>query len=171
MKKKLILLLSLMIVTIMAFSGCGGGGSEGETGDSGDSGDSGTATVIKIGPYTAEYLGYTLEKDISDNDILAVRYNFTNDSDESTSFSWAFLHTYFQDGAELDYGVVFPNEDTSETLDNTGTDIQVGKTLEVIATYVLTDLEKPVDVEFKGVLESGSGAFTIDLVNEEPLSE
>lgn len=82
-------------------------------------------------------------KDYEDKDVLIIKYDFTNNSDEATSFTFACQDTVFQDGIECDSTVIGCDDiDSQEQLN----DIQPGKTYTVTVGYHISDTSKPVDV-------------------------
>lgn len=85
----------------------------------------------------------SLGKDYEDKDVLIIKYDFTNNSDEATSFTFACQDTVFQDGIECDSTVIGCDDiDSQEQLN----DIQPGKTYTVTIGYHISDTSKPVDV-------------------------
>ena len=85
----------------------------------------------------------SLGKDYEDKDVLIIKYDFTNNSDEATSFTFACQDTVFQDGIECDSTVIGCDDiDSQEQLN----DIQPGKTYTVTVGYHISDMSKPVDV-------------------------
>lgn len=85
----------------------------------------------------------SLGKDYEDKDVLIIKYDFTNNSDEATSFTFACQDTVFQDGIECDSTVIGCDDiDSQEQLN----DIQPGKTYTVTVGYHISDTSKPVDV-------------------------
>lgn len=85
----------------------------------------------------------SLGKDYDDADVLIVKYNFTNNSDKPTSFTFACQDKAFQGGIECDSTVIGCDDiDAQEQLN----DIQPGKTYTVTVGYHISDLSKPVDI-------------------------
>ena len=85
----------------------------------------------------------SLGKDYEDKDVLIIKYDFTNNSNEATSFTFACQDTVFQDGIECDSTVIGCDDiDSQEQLN----DIQPGKTYTVTIGYHISDTSKPVDV-------------------------
>lgn len=85
----------------------------------------------------------SLSKDYEDKDVLIVEYDFTNNSSEATSFTFACQDTVFQDGVECDSTVIGCDEvDTQDQLN----DIQPGKTYSLKVGYHITDKSMPADI-------------------------
>lgn len=154
-----------LLLVVMAFALCACGGGEATDGGESNAVDFGWFTCVYPEGFgeSAEYLGYEILKDSDGADAIVCTYNFTNNSEEAQSFDWAWLYTYFQDGVELDYSVVFLSEDSFDCYDDTATDIQPGNSLEVKTTYKLNSLESPVEVEFVDFYSDDTDGFTIEL--------
>ena len=85
----------------------------------------------------------SLSKNYDDTDVLVIEYDFTNNSDKATSFTFACQDTVFQDGVECDSIKVICNDvDAQQQLN----DIQPGKTYTLKVGYSVPDINKPVDV-------------------------
>lgn len=142
-------LLAIMAVLIMAFAftACGGGGDSGGSEESTEAA-SADSNVAVIGDYEAEITNMEIMQDYDGDNAIVITYNFTNNGEESESFSWAFTEKLFQDGVQLEYAAIFVSEDSYDTLDeDLSTEIQPGNTLEVKSTYKLNDMENPVNLE------------------------
>ena len=175
MKKLLAILLALMLV--FAFAACGGGGGDDtllEENKNDDAKDVPKETVetvenedgdyiIEIDGFTAEYLGYEIITDTDGDPALVCTYEFTNNSEASESFEWAFYYSYFQDGVELEYSVVRIGDSYDYYDDETWTEIQPGYSIEVCTTYKLNNTESPVTAEFEGFYSDEVESFTIYL--------
>lgn len=107
----------------------------------------------------------SLSKDFEEKDVLIIEYDYTNNSDKATSFSFACQDTVFQDGVECDSTVVGCDEvDTQEQLN----DVQPGKTYTLKVGYHITDTSKPVDVVITDLLGMNNLLEeSIDLSNAE----
>ena len=85
----------------------------------------------------------SLSKNYDDTDVLVIEYDFTNNSDKATSFTFACQDTVFQDGVEGDsIKVICDDVDAQQQLN----DIQPGKTYTLKVGYSVPDINKPVDV-------------------------
>lgn len=97
-------------------------------------GDSGESHV--------EIKGASFAKDMEGKKCLVVTYDWTNNSEETTSAGAALLSKAFQNGVELDMAYV----DWAEEDDNEFRDVRPGVTLTVKAAFALTD-ESEVEYE------------------------
>lgn len=94
--------------------------------------------------FAFEITGTSLSKDYDDSDVLVVTYNFTNNSDSATSFSFACQDTAFQNGVECDSTIIScPEIDAQQQLN----DIQPGTTYTLNVGYHLQDLTSPVTIQ------------------------
>ena len=102
-----------------------------------------TEAETEAAEYAFAIKSVSLSKDYDDSDVLVIEYDFTNNSDKATSFSFACQDTVYQDGVECDSTVVSCDDiDTQEQLN----DIQSGKTYTLKVGYHIKDTSKPVDV-------------------------
>ena len=150
MKKLLVGLVSMLLMLCIA--GCSGGGDTTDDTTATDTteesaspseGDFGTC-YVSIGDcsYTTDYDG---------NRVIIVNYEFTNNSDEATSFIVETMSTAYQDGVEIDssysmYDIDVVNNgeyDTESTMRN----VQPGATTTVQEAYVLTNDTSDILVE------------------------
>lgn len=84
-----------------------------------------------------------LSKNYDDTDVIVIEYDFTNNSDKATSFTFACQDKVFQDGVECDsIKVICDDIDAQQQLN----DIQPGKTYTLKVGYSVPDINKPVDV-------------------------
>ena len=98
MKKVLSVVLIVILVAVFALFAIGSSDS-GSTTD-GDQG-SGTADNTELGSYAVEIMSCRLAKDYEDKPVAIIKYKFTNNDDEPTSFAVAFEYTAYQDGVGL----------------------------------------------------------------------
>lgn len=94
------------------------------------------------GDYYVEIKGASFDKDLEGNKCLVVTYDWTNNSEDTTSAGAALMSTAFQNGIELDHAYM----DWSEAEDNEFRDIRPGVTLTVKTAFTVTD-ESEVEVE------------------------
>lgn len=78
-----------------------------------------------------KYLRHEMKTDAAGNDCIAVFYEFTNNSDETTSYAYTFSTKAFQNGIELDTSI-FLMEDIE---DNRYKDIRPGISVEVYSLF------------------------------------
>lgn len=100
----------------------------------------------KLGDFTVEVESFRMVKNYDDKPVIIVKYAFTNNSDEATSFGVQIEDKAYQNGVELaeDYFINVTDNDFDNTLDFS--DIQPGITLEIEVPYELRDTESNVDI-------------------------
>ena len=166
---KKILALFTALCMVFAFSACDMGGkpqtpdNDKKTEEKSDKKQE-NAGEIKIDDCVAVYKGYEIKKDSDEEDALIVKYDFTNNSETEESFDWGINPTYYQDGVELEYAVVWLDDDSYDSYDDAAsTNVRKGATIEVANTYKLRNLESPVEVVCESVLGSDKVEFQIDI--------
>ena len=115
--------------------------------------DQGSAVVAteeadnsSIGDYKVEILDSRMAKDYAGNDVIIIKYSFTNNSDTPTAFYTAFEDNAYQNDIGLNDAILV--EDSAEySADNQTKDIKTGATLEVEVAYELNDTPSDVVVE------------------------
>jgi ABC-type transport system substrate-binding protein len=116
-----------------------------ETTDSSDTTDSASQSDPSkgdLGDYYVEIGDARIVQDYSGNNAIAVTFNFTNNSDDATSFDASIYPTLYQDGVQLDIAFV---SDLDSKADNK---IKPGTSITVEQAYELTsDSDVEVDVE------------------------
>ena len=93
-----------------------------------------------------ELIGFINKKDYYRRWMYIVKYIFTNNSKESTSFSYSVSDTAYQNGIELDEAY-FVSGSANYSSENQSVKIQPGITLEVEVAYELTDENSDVFIE------------------------
>ena len=137
----------LMVVALLVVFGVFAiGSSESETEDQGKGTASQTENESNLGDYKVEIMECRLSKDFEGKPVVIVKYNFTNNSEDSTAFYTAFDDSVYQDGVGLNESYVL---DDSAQYDegNQTKDIKSGASIEVEAAYELNDTETDIDVE------------------------
>jgi hypothetical protein len=94
--------------------------------------------------YYIEVLSARKSKDYSGKDVVIINYRYTNNSDETQSFMFAFNTQAFQNNVELENAIVI--NDKSYNSENALKDIKPGGNIEVQQAYILQD-NSPVTVE------------------------
>ena len=107
-------------------------------------GDGNAYIRVDIGDYTVEILSARKSTDYEGKDAIVIRYSFTNNSDDATSFMFATQSKAFQDGVELEMAVLM-DDDTYNSQDLTK-EIKTGASIEVEKAFVL-DSDSPVEAE------------------------
>lgn len=104
----------------------------------------GEGTGIIDDKYYIEVLSARKSKDYSGKDVVIISYRYTNNSNETQSFMFAFNTQVFQNNVELESAIV--TNDKSYNSENSLKDIKPGGTIEVQEAYILQD-DSPVTVE------------------------
>lgn len=167
MKFNKILCLVFALLMVFALAACGDKKDNGGNNDGGtQAGKSVIGTVINIDDYQAVVTDTKLVKDDAGKDVLAITYDYTNNSEEEESFMWAFFYELKQNGTALESATVFVSEDSFDFLDDALYDsVQPGDTLSVTMTYTLIDTKTPVEVEFSDLLSEELVTFTVDVAS------
>ncbi|MFV0399542.1 MAG: DUF5067 domain-containing protein [Oscillospiraceae bacterium] len=115
-----------------------------------------------IGDYHVAITGAAMGTDYEGKDVLIVTYEWTNNSEETTSFIFSFTHQAFQNGIECESAIGVDGVESADSMK----DIRPGATLEVKEAYVLGDTTSPVEVEVTELMsftDSGMVTKTFDL--------
>lgn len=83
-------------------------------------------------------------KDYEGNPVIGVKYEFTNNSEDTTSFDIALYPQAFQDGIELERAIM---DSTSDEYNNGTKDIKNGVTLTCEVYYIMTSDKSDVEIE------------------------
>lgn len=100
-----------------------------------------------VGNYEVDVIDYRLVKDYS-NDVIIIKYSFTNNSDDSKSFSLAVEDTVYQGGISLTETYVLSSS-ANYDYDNKIKKIKSGATVEIEVAYKLNDTTTDIEVEIK----------------------
>lgn len=142
MKRINALLMALLIAVFAAFAL---GSGEGTSKDQGKE----TAGNDEIGKYSVVIDSCRLAKDYTGEDVVIVKYVFTNVADEdSASFFLTFDDTVYQNGVGLNEAYVM-DESANYSADNQTKEIKKGASIDVEVAYVLNDTTTDIDVELK----------------------
>ncbi|MDR0530867.1 MAG: DUF5067 domain-containing protein [Oscillospiraceae bacterium] len=98
-----------------------------------------------LGKYYVQILSCTPTTDYYGYPALIVTANWTNNSDETTSFGWAISWDAFQNGIQCDENVYFYSNPAY--VSNQYVDVRPGATLQVMLAFRLQDTTAPVEVE------------------------
>lgn len=147
---KKILLFALVLALSFSLLGCGSTSSpdtasESENADNEATIQQSNSNAGTLGDYAISFTGCTTAKDYEGKDVIIVSYDFTNNSDEATSAALALYVKAFQNGIELENGIVIDDIDGYNS-DNYMKDIKPGVTLNVQEAFVLSDTSS---VEFE----------------------
>lgn len=92
---------------------------------------------------TLKYLKHDVIADSNDREVLVVYFDFANNSEDNTAFTYNYNVTCFQNGKELDYPLV--SFDIDE-YNNIARELQTGTNITVARIYMLED-KSNVDLE------------------------
>lgn len=106
-------------------------------------------TNANLGDYNVEILGCRLATDYAGNDIIIVKYNFTNVKNEDpANFSFSIEDNVYQDGVGLNE-CYFADDSANYNSDNALKEIKKGASIEVEVAYELNDSTTDLEVEVK----------------------
>lgn len=146
--KKRTLIMALVIALFLVFAV----GSSEEPGSIVDQGSDSAATEnneANLGNYHIVIDSCRLAKDYEGNDIVIVKYMFTNVSSETAaSFYTAITASVFQDGIGLNE-CLFVDDSANYSADNQTKEIKQGATIAVEVAYTLNDTSTDIEVEAK----------------------
>ncbi|MDO4618900.1 MAG: DUF5067 domain-containing protein [Clostridia bacterium] len=146
MKKILSLILTISIIATFAVFALGSGSSETKEQGTGTAEGVETNTNV-LGDYQIDILSCRLAKDYENKDVVIVKYNYTNVSDDSAaSFSLAFMDSVYQNGVGLNKAYVL-NDSANYSSDNQNKEIKKGASIEVEVAYELNDTTTDIEVE------------------------
>ncbi len=102
-----------------------------------------------LGDYNVEIVSSRLAKDFQGNDIIIVKYKFTNvKNDDPISFGVAIEDNAYQDGVGLNQ-CYFADDSAEYNSDNSLKEIKKGASIEVEVAYELNDSSTDVEIEVK----------------------
>ena len=101
-----------------------------------------------LGDYTVTIDSCRLAEDWDGNPIAIVKYTFTNNSDEASSFNVAFTDSAYQDGVEMEH-CYFADESANYSDDNQSKKIKSDTSIEVEVAYTLNDTTTDIQVELE----------------------
>ncbi len=157
MKKLLTSIVCIAIVALFALFALASGESDTVSQSSGaaDAASKPTETVSKpaetandsnLGDYEVEIMSCRLAKDYEKKPVVIVKYKFTNNSEEATSFTFALSDNVYQNGIGLTTAIV-TDDSAKYSSDNQMKEIKKGASLEVEVAYVLNDTTTDIEVE------------------------
>ena len=118
---------------------------------------SNTFSPVEVGDFRLEYIGHSIETAAyTGTDYVEIRYRFTNNSTETTSFSWSISTKAFQNGIELnDYFLT-----GSESV----TDIRPGMSIIVKDGFQIRSKQDWIELEFRPLLSLRPDTVTRTLI-------
>ncbi|RHR11038.1 DUF5067 domain-containing protein [Pseudoflavonifractor sp. AF19-9AC] len=154
MKRTKLLCLFLAVLMLLSLTACGKGGKE-EPED---------PNLLTVGEFELRYKGASIMTDYEGNDALVLTLDFTNNSKETTDYFWAIYETAMHNDTELDMAIVYLNEETLESVDDSQyQNVDPGATVEIQTAFELDDTTGEVEVIFEEMTGSKNDSITIDL--------
>ena len=157
-KKIGIILLCLALMCSFTLFALGSGEEEGSE-DQGTSAAEKDENGSNLGDYNIEITSCRLAKDYEDKDIVIVKYKYTNNSDNPTSFMVAVDCTVYQDGVGLNECYIAADS-ANYSSDNQSKEIKKGATIEVEEAYVLNDSTTDIEVEVEELISFSDKKIT-----------
>ena len=173
MKRITAMLLAMLMVLLLAACGAGAGTGAQEA-DTAPEKEETTTAAETAAPETAEpepepetpgegdlgdfhvkFLDCTFGKDYEGKDVIIANYEFTNNSEKTTSAIVALRIQAFQDGVELENGIMMDDVGSGNSMK----DLRPGATLDIHEVFVLGNQSSPVEFE-----ASETFSFSDDMV-------
>ena len=159
MRKILSLILAIaLMATFMLFAMASGEDSE-TVSQNGGTATGSVATDTELGDYAIEIKSCRLAKSFNDKPIVIVKYAFTNNGENATSFTAAFDEEVYQNGIGLNECYVAADS-ANYSSDNQLKDIKKGATLDVEVAYELNDTTTDIEVEIKELFSFSDKTIT-----------
>ncbi len=96
---------------------------------------------VIIGDFRLDYLGHSIQTaTYTGTRYVEIRYNFTNNSSETTSFGWSISTKAFQDGIELTDYIILGSEAVTE--------IRPGKSITIKDGFQIRSETSAIELEF-----------------------
>lgn len=150
-KKLISLIFAIILVAVCAF-GMAGCGSSPDIDQGTGKANGNTATNNQLGDYSVEIESCRLAKDYEGDDVVIVKYLFTNDKDDdATAFYLAIEDAVYQDGVGLNEAI-FLDDSANYSSDNQMKEIKKGASIEVEVAYELNDTTTDIEVEVKELI-------------------
>lgn len=160
MKKLISLLLAVLLMVSFGAFAIASGSDDNESEDQGkDSAVTEKNEKNQLGDYSLTIDSCRLAKDYSDKDVVIVKYTFTNNDDDPTSFMVAFEDNAYQDDIGLNEAFIL-DESANYSSDNQTKEIKKGASLEVEVAYELNDTKADVVVEVKELISFSDKTLT-----------
>lgn len=141
---KKLFILFLTIIISLSIMGCSGGG---ETTDQGSGAvDTSSKTETNLGDYQVVIDSARFTEDFEGKDVVIIKYKFTNNAKEPTSFMVAFDDKVYQNGVGLNEAYVLSDSANYDSGNQTK-EIKKGSTLDVEVAYELNDSTTTIEVE------------------------
>ncbi len=160
MKKLISALLCVCLLFAFGIFALGSGESATESKDQGsDKATKADSASTKLGDYELIIDSCRLAKDYEGKDVVIVKYKYTNNGDEATSFTIAFDDNVYQDGVGLNNAYVL-NDSANYDEGNQTKDIQTGASIDVEVAYELNDTTTDIVVEVEELFSFNDNKIT-----------
>ena len=135
-------------VVLAIIIGSSSGNSDDQTDDSGNNGSATSDPTSKnnLGDYNVVIDSCRLARDYEGKPIVIVKYKFTNNSKNTSSFWTTLKDSVFQNGVGLNKCYIAADS-ANYSDDNQTKEIKSGATIEVEVAYILNDTTTPIEVE------------------------
>ena len=140
--KKALTIISVLMLVVLSLCSCSDTGSTGDQG----TGSASSSSQAKLGDYEVVIESCRLAEDYEGNPVVIVKYKFTNNSDDPSSFMFSLDAQAYQDGIGLNEAY-FLEDSANYSSDNQTKDIKKGATLSVEVAYELNDTTADVEIE------------------------
>lgn len=164
--KKIFLFALLVILILTAFMGCMNNDNKTLSSTASKNDVSSKETDSKnetadgnLGEYSVKIKSCRLAKDYEGKDIVIVNYEFTNNSEDNASFTFAISDKVFQNGVGLNKCYT-ASESAKYSSDNQSKDIKKGTSLDVEVAYNLNDNTTPIEVECSELISFSNDKIT-----------
>jgi hypothetical protein len=152
--KKILAFLIILSILMLSFASCDfsdvDSSSSNEKSEQSSSSSKKEEPKSNLGDYNVVIDSFRMAEDYQGNDVIIVKYLFTNNSDESDSFMLAVDEIAYQDGVELQESI-FVDDSANYSMDNQSKKIRPGVTLAVEVAYELSDTTTDVEIEVEEI--------------------
>ena len=164
MKRWLSLLLAILLLAVFGVFAVASGESEekkqaGGSVDNAESVASAGADNTELGDYLVDIKSCRIAKDYEGKPVVIVTYGFTNNGENTTSFTVAISDKVFQNGVGLNKAFIL-DDSAQYSSDNQMRDLQTGASLDVEVAYVLNDTTSDIVVEVSELISLNDAKLT-----------
>ena len=153
--KKISVFLAVLIALMCVMTACFETGTVDQGKDGADSGSG----ASNLGDFNVVIKSSRLAEDYQGNPVIIVKYEFTNNSDDSKCFSWSIDANAYQDGVEL-MECYLVDDSANYSSDNQLKEIKKGITLSVEVAYELENETSDVEVEVSELISFNDKKIT-----------
>ena len=152
MKKALSIILITLLV-VLSFCACL------ETDTEHDQGTASADTKSNLSNYGIVIESCRLAEDYSGKPVVIVKYKFTNNDKDPTSFMWTLEDKAFQDGVGLNKSYIL-DDSANYSSDNQTKEIKQGASIYVEVAYELNDTTSDVEIEVSELISFSDKKIT-----------